>query len=92
MDDRVIVLGVSTWCNAAKLIDRFSYLPFGAGPRTCIGQNFAQMEAAAVMATFLRSFQLKLRPGYTPEPRLRVTLRPAGGNADAIATTMMQLR
>ena len=65
--------------DAAKLIDRFSYLPFGAGPRTCIGQNFAQMEAAAVMATLLRSFQLKLRPGYTPEPRLRVTLRPAEG-------------
>ena len=65
--------------EAAKVIDRFSYLPFGAGPRTCIGQNFAQMEAAAVMATLLRSFQLKLRPGYTPEPRLRVTLRPAGG-------------
>ena len=65
--------------DAAKLIDRFSYLPFGAGPRTCVGQNFAQMEAAAVMATLLRSFQLKLRPGYTPEPRLRVTLRPAGG-------------
>ena len=65
--------------EAAKVIDRFSHLPFGAGPRTCIGQNFAQMEAAAVMATLLRSFQLKLRPGYTPEPRLRVTLRPAGG-------------
>ena len=65
--------------EAAKEIDRFSYLPFGAGPRTCIGQNFAQMEAAAVMASLLRSFQLKLRPGYTPEPRLRVTLRPAGG-------------
>ena len=65
--------------EAAKVIDQFSYLPFGAGPRTCIGQNFAQMEAAAVMATLLRSFQLKLRPGYTPEPRLRVTLRPAGG-------------
>jgi cytochrome P450 len=65
--------------EGAKEIDRFSYLPFGAGPRTCIGQTFAQMEAAAVMASLLRSFQLRLRPGYTPEPRLRVTLRPAKG-------------
>jgi cytochrome P450 len=65
--------------EAAKAIDRFCYLPFGAGPRTCIGQNFAQMEAAAVMASLLRSFRLTLRPGHRPEPRLRVTLRPAGG-------------
>jgi cytochrome P450 len=65
--------------EAAKAIDRFCYLPFGAGPRTCIGQNFAQMEAVAVMASLLRSFRLTLRPGHRPEPRLRVTLRPAGG-------------
>ena len=65
--------------EAAKAIDRFCYLPFGAGPRTCIGQNFAQMEAAAVMASLLRSFRLTLWPGHRPEPRLRVTLRPAGG-------------
>jgi cytochrome P450 len=65
--------------ESAKTLDRCSYLPFGAGPRTCIGQNFAQVEATAVMASLLRLFQLKLRPGYTPEPRLRVTLRPAGG-------------
>ena len=65
--------------EAAKAIDRFCYLPFGAGPRTCIGQNFAQMEAVAVLASLLRSFRLTLRPGHRPEPRLRVTLRPAGG-------------
>jgi len=65
--------------EAAKARDRCSYLPFGAGPRICVGQGFAQMEAAAVLATLLRSFQLELRPGYTPEPRLRVTLRPATG-------------
>ncbi|MEZ5787930.1 MAG: cytochrome P450 [Xanthobacteraceae bacterium] len=65
--------------DAAKSIDRYSYLPFGAGPRTCIGQNFAQWEATAVIAALLRAFHLKLREGYTPEPRLRVTLRPAKG-------------
>ena len=65
--------------EAAKARDRCSYLPFGAGPRICVGQGFAQMEAAAVLATLLRSFRLELRPGYIPEPRLRVTLRPGAG-------------
>ena len=64
---------------AAQARDRYSYLPFGAGPRICIGQNFALMEAAAVLATLLSSFQLRIRPSHNPEPRLRVTLRPAGG-------------
>jgi cytochrome P450 len=65
--------------EAAKARDRYSYLPFGAGSRTCIGQNFAQIEATAVLVTLLSAFQLRLRPGHIPEPRLRVTLRPAGG-------------
>jgi cytochrome P450 len=65
--------------EAAKARDRFSYLPFGAGPRICVGQGFALLEAVTVLATLLPSFQLQLRPGYAPEPRLRVTLRPAAG-------------
>ena len=65
--------------EAAKARDRYAYLPFGAGPRVCIGQNFAQREAIAILATLLSAFQLRLRPGHHPEPRLRVTLRPAGG-------------
>jgi cytochrome P450 len=62
-----------------KSRDRYSYLPFGAGARVCIGQIFAETEAMAVLATLLNSFQLVLRAGHNPEPRLRVTLRPAGG-------------
>jgi cytochrome P450 len=63
----------------AKSRDRYSYLPFGAGGRICIGQSFAQAEAMAVLATLLNSFQFRLRPGHNPQPRLRVTLRPVGG-------------
>jgi cytochrome P450 len=65
--------------DAAKARDRYLYIPFGAGQRVCIGQSFAQVEAAAVLATLLRPFRLRLRPGYVPEPKLRVTLRPAEG-------------
>ena len=71
--------------DAAKAHDRYTYLPFGGGPRVCIGQNFAQMEAKAILATLLGSFQLRLRPGHIPEPRLRVTLRPTGGMPMRIA-------
>jgi cytochrome P450 len=65
--------------EAVKARERFAYLPFGAGPRICIGQSFAQMEATVVLASLLNSFRLRLRPGHSPEPRLRVTLRPTGG-------------
>ena len=70
----------------ARERDRYTYLPFGAGPRVCIGQTFALWEATAILATLLNSIRLRLRPGYIPEPKLRVTLRPAGGMPMQIAT------
>lgn len=71
--------------DAIEARDRYSYLPFGAGPRICIGQSFAQWEATAVLATIISSCRLRLRPDYIPELRLRVTLRPAGGMPMRIA-------
>jgi cytochrome P450 len=65
--------------EANKARDRYIYLPFGAGPRICIGMSFAQIEATAVLAVLLSSLRLRLRQGYIPEPKLRVTLRPARG-------------
>jgi cytochrome P450 len=65
--------------EAVKARDRYVYLPFGAGPRICIGMSFAQIEATAVLAVLLSSVRLRLRHGYVPEPKLRVTLRPARG-------------
>ena len=59
--------------------DRYAYLPFGAGPRICIGMSFALTEATAILATLLRSFRLHLRRGHCPRMQLRVTLRPGGG-------------
>ena len=71
--------------EAAKARDRYLYIPFGAGPRVCIGASFAQVEATAALATLLSAFKLGLRPGYIPEPKMRVTLRPAGGMPMRIA-------
>jgi len=65
--------------NARKEIDRFAYMPFGAGPRICIGSTFAMQEATLVLATIVHHFRLELVPGHAVWPLLRVTLRPAGG-------------
>ncbi len=65
--------------SARKEINRFAYLPFGAGPRTCIGSAFALQEAILVLATIVHHFRLELAPGHHVWPLLRVTLRPAGG-------------
>jgi cytochrome P450 len=65
--------------DARMRIDRFAYLPFGAGIRTCIGSAFALQEATLVLATIMRHFALELAPGHAVWPLLRVTLRPAGG-------------
>jgi cytochrome P450 len=58
---------------------RFAYLPFGAGPRICIGMSFAMIEAAVVLAVLIRAIRLRLRPDFQPTLKLRVTLRPGTG-------------
>jgi cytochrome P450 len=65
--------------TAVKYRHRFAYLPFGAGPRICIGMSFAMLEAVAVLATVIRRATLANPPGFVPELNLRVTLRPRTG-------------
>jgi cytochrome P450 len=58
---------------------RFAYFPFGGGPRQCIGNTFAMMEAVLVLAVLTRRLRLDLVPGQTVVPEPTVTLRPKKG-------------
>jgi cytochrome P450 len=62
-----------------KKLPRFAYYPFGAGPRICIGNTFALMEARLVLAELAQHFTLTMQPGFHPIARPSITLRPANG-------------
>ncbi|MSR65677.1 MAG: cytochrome P450 [Verrucomicrobiae bacterium] len=58
---------------------RVGYMPFGAGPRLCIGSEFAMLEARLIVAMVVREFHLELVPGHRVEPLPGITLRTRYG-------------
>ena len=62
-----------------KSIKRYAYLPFGDGPRICIGASFALQEAIIILATLLSRFEFEMVAGKEPELEMIFTLRPKGG-------------
>jgi cytochrome P450 len=58
---------------------RFAFMPFSGGPRQCIGNNFAMMEAVLILATLAQRFAPRIADGYVLQPEYGVTLRPSRG-------------
>jgi cytochrome P450 len=68
------------WDNdLARRLPRGAYFPFGDGPRICIGNQFAMLEAILILATVVQRYGLELTPGYKLEIFPSVTLRPRHG-------------
>jgi cytochrome P450 len=62
-----------------KLHRPFSYLPFGAGPRGCIGGNYAMLQVLMILSVLLRKYDFRLAPGQNIQARPMVILRPENG-------------
>lgn len=68
------------WADGlAERLPRYAYFPFGGGPRLCIGQSFAKMEAVLLLATMAQRFRLRPVPGEQVKPQPSITLRPRNG-------------
>jgi cytochrome P450 len=67
------------WLGDRPALPRHAYLPFGTGPRACIGEQFAWREAVTVLATLAQSWTFRADPGFQPALSYQVTLRPAAG-------------
>jgi cytochrome P450 len=65
--------------DLARRLPRFAYIPFGGGPRICIGNRFAMMETELILATTAQRFRLERQSDHPVVPLPSITLRPKGG-------------
>ena len=65
--------------ETASRLPKYAYFPFGGGPRQCIGNSFAMMEAVLLLATIARRFSLRLQQDRAVELLPAMSLRPKGG-------------
>jgi cytochrome P450 len=65
--------------DLARRIPKYAYFPFGGGPRLCVGNNFALMEAVLILATIAQRFHFDLVPGHPVATAPSMTLRPRYG-------------
>ncbi len=62
-----------------KLLTPFTHLPFGGGPRGCIGSHYAMLQILMILSDLLRRYDFELTPGQAIDPRAMVILRPQNG-------------
>ncbi|OXM59376.1 cytochrome P450 [Amycolatopsis vastitatis] len=78
--------------TAAERPARYAYIPFGAGPRFCIGNSLGVMEAVFVLAMVARDLRLRKLPGYRVEPEAMLSLRVRGGLPMTVHERTAELR
>jgi len=71
-----------------KLRTPFTYLPFGGGPRTCIGNHYAMLQILMIMSDLVRRYNFQIVPGQTIEARPMVILRPKNGIRMTFTSTL----
>jgi cytochrome P450 len=67
------------WANGFEPAHRLAFMPFGAGPRKCIGNNLSMMEGQLILAGLMQRFTFALEPDQRVQLEQAVTLRPKGG-------------
>jgi cytochrome P450 len=60
-------------------LPKFAYFPFGGGPRVCIGEPFAELEAPIIISTLARRWKMRVADGFEPEAEALTTLRFKNG-------------